>query len=184
MCLAHLSPRVVRRWGRRTIAFGFSVIAAGFVCAILVLHVIGPRGSPFDLMPAMGLIGAGQSFVNAPLFSTVLSETPRGHEGSASGIMTTMSQSGSAIGVAFLGLVFFTALGGDAGLTGRIPAASATTAFATSLTVILAINLVSVALVRRLPSLDRLYGPVADDTANGDLAPADPSLAIAPEGLG
>jgi MFS family permease len=186
MCLAHLSPRVTRRFGKKAMAAGYITIALAFVMAILVLHFAGAGGSPYDLMPAVGLIGVGQSFVNAPLFSTVLAETPRGQEGSASGILTTMQQSGSALGVATLGLIFFSALGPNANITGKIPAIAATSAFERTFFANLGLTLVMLCMVRLLPSLEQIYGSRRGSEAPVDLSEISEEaavLAIAPEGL-
>jgi len=132
------------------------------------------------------LIGVGQSFVNAPLFSTVLAETPRGQEGAASGILTTMQQSGAAFGVAILGLIFFTALGPNANVTGRLPAVAATSAFERSLLANLGVCLLMLAMVRLLPSFEHIYGSRRTGKEPIDLADISEeaaALAIAPEGL-
>ena len=167
-------------------AVGYVIIALAYVMAILVLHFEGASGSPYDLMPAVGLIGVGQSFVNAPLFSTVLAETPRGQEGSASGILTTMQQSGSALGVATLGLIFFTALGPNANVTGRIPAVAATSAFERVFFANLGLTLLMLSMVRLLPSLVQIYGSRRESVEPSDLSEvADEAalLAITPDGL-
>jgi predicted MFS family arabinose efflux permease len=156
MCLAPLSPRIARRYGRPTMVLGYLVMATAITSIVVLLHFYGAHGSPFLIMPSIGLIGAGQSLVNSPLYGTVLFDTPAGHEGSASGILATTQQSGSAIGVATEGLLFFTALGASATLTGHIPAAAAAAAYGRTLFFNVGLMLLMALLVLRLP---RVFKP-------------------------
>jgi EmrB/QacA subfamily drug resistance transporter len=161
---ALFSPRLAVRFGRGIIAVGFLVVGAGGLAAILTLQAIGSTGSPFYLMPAVALMGAGQGFINSPLFATVLSQVRRGHEGSASGTLTTAVQVGSAVGVAITGLIFFSVLGDAAS------AVAYTQAFAASLIVVVVVNFLFTGFVRLLPPRQPSSpadGPVTDDVATG-----------------
>jgi MFS family permease len=153
MCLAPQSPRIARRFGRRTMVAGYLIMAGAIASVVVILHFYGVDGSAYLLMPSNAAIGAGQSMVNAPLYGTVLYETPPGHEGSASGILATTQQSGSAFGVALQGLIFFTSLGAAATLTGRIPAGAAAAAYSRALFVNISLMLLMALAVLRLPRL-------------------------------
>lgn len=150
LSVALASPPLARRFGRRVIAAGYLVIAAGVGSALAVLHLVGPGASPFDLVPSLVVAGMGQGLVNPPLFATVLSRVRAGQEGSASGVMTTMQQTGAALGVALEGLVFFSALGVAAGAA-RIGSAPASSALGRALWLNLAVDLVATGMVRWLP---------------------------------
>lgn len=158
LSVALLSPQAVRRFGRRVISAGFVIVGAGVGSAIVVLHVVGPLGSPFDLVPSVVVAGMGQGLINSPLFATVLSRVRAGQEGSASGVMTTMQQTGAALGVAVEGLVFFSALGA-AGLVGAIGSVPASAALERALWLNLSIDMVATVLVRWLPDSRRTADP-------------------------
>jgi hypothetical protein len=68
-----------------------------------------------ELAPALMIYGTGQGFVMPTLVSTVLINI-KGHDaGSASGVLTTVQQSSFATGVAAIGTIFFSVLGGRSG---------------------------------------------------------------------
>jgi MFS family permease len=53
------------------------------------------------------VMGAGMGFIVAPLTDAVLSEVPREHSGSASGLINTVQQMGNALGLGLVSVVFF-----------------------------------------------------------------------------
>jgi hypothetical protein len=61
------------------------------------------------------IYGTGQGFVMPTLISTVLINIKGPDAGSASGVLTTVQQCSFATGVAAIGTVFFSALGGRTG---------------------------------------------------------------------
>jgi hypothetical protein len=134
-----------------TIAIGYSTVAASIGTMIAVLHFAGATTSAFVLVPSIYLIGAGQGFVNSPLFAVALARVRRGQEGSASGLITTFQQTGASIGVALEGLVFFSALGAAAGSI-RIAPVLASSALQRALWVNLALDVVAALCVRLLPA--------------------------------
>lgn len=161
MCVAPWSPRAMARFGRATIAIGYLVVAAALISAIVVLRVAGPGATPFDLVPSIFLVGAGQGFVNSPLYATALARVRRGQEGSASGLITTFQQTGASVGVAVEGLVFFSALGAAASLP-RVSSALGSAALERALWLNLAFDLAAAGLVRFLPRGVRAPVPEAD----------------------
>jgi MFS family permease len=56
------------------------------------------------------LVGAGMGLVLAPLASTILTTLDPGQAGAASGMLSTMQNVGTALGVAVTGVIFFGAL--------------------------------------------------------------------------
>jgi MFS family permease len=151
MSIAFFAPRMLHRLGRKTIAIGYFIVAMAIGSVIAVLSIGGPHASPFTLVPSIYLIGAGQGFVNSPLFAVALSRVRPGQEGSASGLITTLQQTGASIGVAIEGLVFFSALGAAAGAIHVSPTLGAH-AFERALWVNLSIDLLAVVCVRLLPA--------------------------------
>jgi EmrB/QacA subfamily drug resistance transporter len=113
---AVVATRVFRRVGRSLISIGYATIATGAALTLIRIDTAGASLDVMQLVPCVTVIGIGQGFVNSPLYSTVLSRVGRGREGSASGLLTTVQQAGSAVGVAVLGLVYFSVLGAAGGL--------------------------------------------------------------------
>ncbi len=56
-------------------------------------------------------MGAGMGLIFAPLTDTILSEVPREHAGSASGLINTVQQMGNALGLGLVSVVFFGSIG-------------------------------------------------------------------------
>jgi MFS family permease len=56
-------------------------------------------------------MGVGMGFIVAPLTDAVLSEVPREHAGSASGLINTVQQMGNALGLGLVSVVFFGQIG-------------------------------------------------------------------------
>ena len=64
-----------------------------------------------SVLPAVMVFGAGLAITVAPLTSTAMDSAPPRHAGIASGVLTTVIQVGNALGVAFIGIIFFGTLG-------------------------------------------------------------------------
>jgi len=63
----------------------------------------------------MAVDGLGMGMALAPLTTTVLSRVQPRHAGAAAGVLSTVNQTGNAVGVALLGIVFYGAAGYTAG---------------------------------------------------------------------
>jgi dipeptide/tripeptide permease len=98
------------RHGRRVIAAGALVLAAGHVLLLLVVADVGVAGSVAALAPGLLLVGAGMGLVLAPLATTILQGVDPERAGAASGMATTVQNVGNALGVAITGVIFFGAL--------------------------------------------------------------------------
>lgn len=79
---------------------GLVLYAAGIV---LILQVISPDITVWDLVPGLALYGFGIGFAGAQLTNVVLSEIPLEGSGGASGANSTVRQVGSALGVSVIG---------------------------------------------------------------------------------
>ncbi len=53
------------------------------------------------------VMGVGMGLIVAPLTDAILSEVPREHAGSASGLINTVQQMGNALGLGLVSVVFF-----------------------------------------------------------------------------
>lgn len=106
------SVRVQPRLGSRIINLGAALMIGGLVALLWVTRSRGSALTGLELAPALLIYGTGQGFVMPTLISTILINI-KGHDaGSAAGVLTTVQQVSFAMGVAVIGTVFFSALGG------------------------------------------------------------------------
>jgi MFS transporter, DHA2 family, methylenomycin A resistance protein len=95
-----LAPRLSERIGARaTMVIGQSI--AGLGC----LGLLGlQRGTPYwFVVPQLVAMGFGLGLLVPPLTSTLLSSVDKAHSGVASGVLNSMRQTGSVLGVALFG---------------------------------------------------------------------------------
>ncbi len=107
-------PVLVPRFGRTIINFGPATLAVGFVLLVATITIYGGDVTPWELIPALLIGGAGMGFVVAPIYPFILAEVPIRDAGSASGVINAVGQIGGAIGVAAIGVVFFGQIGSQA----------------------------------------------------------------------
>jgi hypothetical protein len=102
---------LVGRLGRHLLHLGIVIVGAGTV--VLALTVTGPRtASTPDLAPGLLLIGVGAGISMGQLFDFILAGVGMDEVGSATGVLEAMQQLSSAVGVAVLGTIFFSAFAG------------------------------------------------------------------------
>ena len=102
---------LVARLGRHLLHVGVAVVGAGTV--VLALTVTGAHtASTLDLAPGLFLIGAGAGMSMGQLFDFILAGVGMDEVGSASGVLEAVQQLSSAVGVAALGTIFFSAFAG------------------------------------------------------------------------
>ena len=104
------APALTIRFGRRVIAAGALIAAAGDGALYLATAHAGTSGSVAWLFPGLLLLGAGQGLCITPLTTTVLSHADPATAGSVSGALSTAQQVGNSIGVAVTGVLFFGAI--------------------------------------------------------------------------
>ncbi|WP_242886466.1 MFS transporter [Actinomadura litoris] len=123
----------VQRFGRKVIQAGALIMAAGVAGMVGTLQAAGIDVTPWQLTPALLVVGLGMGLLMAPFFDIVLAGVEPEETGSAGGTLTAVQQLGSALGAAVLGTIFFGLLGGHVaaaaddgadGLRGRLAAAS------------------------------------------------------------
>jgi EmrB/QacA subfamily drug resistance transporter len=99
---------LVARLGRHLLHVGVLIVAAGTV--VLALTVTGAHtASTWDLAPGLFLIGLGAGSSIGQLFDFILAGVGMAEVGSASGVLEAVQQLSSALGVAALGTIFFSA---------------------------------------------------------------------------
>lgn len=96
---------LAQRLGHQVLALGAGLVAAGCVLLAEAAHAT----SAWELAPGLALAGFGIGAVLVPLSSTVLAGIDPRHAGSAAGVLSTAQQVGGALGVAVIGMVFFSA---------------------------------------------------------------------------
>jgi EmrB/QacA subfamily drug resistance transporter len=102
---------LVKRLGRHLLHLGTAILAAGAV--VLALSVSGTdHASLWDLAPGLFVIGLGAGSAFGQLLDFVLAGVDMASIGSASGVLEAVQQLSSALGVAVLGTIFFSAFGG------------------------------------------------------------------------
>jgi predicted MFS family arabinose efflux permease len=115
LCSSLASVRVQPKLGSRIINAGAALMMCGLVTLLWMARLRGAALTGLELAPALMIYGTGQGFVMPTLISTILINI-KGHDaGSASGVLTTVQQCSFATGVAAIGTVFFSALGGRTG---------------------------------------------------------------------
>jgi EmrB/QacA subfamily drug resistance transporter len=99
---------LVERLGRHLLHLGVVVVGAGTI--VLALTVTGVQtASTLDLAPGLFLIGLGAGASMGQLFDFILAGVGMDEVGSASGVLEAVQQLSSALGVAALGTIFFSA---------------------------------------------------------------------------
>ena len=102
---------LVKRLGRHLLHLGVVALAAGTL--VLALTLTGTdSASLWDLAPSLLVIGLGAGMSFGQLLDFVLAGVDMEAIGSASGVLEAVQQLSSALGVAVLGTIFFSAFGG------------------------------------------------------------------------
>jgi EmrB/QacA subfamily drug resistance transporter len=111
---AGISARFAATAGRRLLASGSLLVAVAMVALVLAIDRYGIGIHGWQLIPLLALGGIGTGLVFPPLIDTVLAGVPPEDAGSASGVLNTAQQLGSAVGVAVIGVIFFGLLASQA----------------------------------------------------------------------
>ncbi|MFF4824395.1 MFS transporter [Streptomyces sp. NPDC001312] len=103
--------KLVPRFGRKVLQAGALVMAAGVLLYIWESERYGLHIAPWQMALPLVVMGVGMGLIVAPLTDAVLSEVPREHAGSASGLINTVQQMGNALGLGLVSVVFFGVIG-------------------------------------------------------------------------
>ncbi|MEU3607617.1 MFS transporter [Streptomyces sp. NPDC035033] len=117
---------LVPRFGRKVLQTGALTMVAGILLYFFAAGRYGAEISPWQMIPALVVMGLGMGLIVAPLTDAVLSEVPKEHAGSASGLINMTGQMGNAIGLGLVSVVFFGVV------DDRLPAATAPAGVATA----------------------------------------------------
>jgi MFS family permease len=103
--------KLVPRFGRKVLQAGALVMAVGVLLYLWEAHRYGLGIASWQMALPLVVMGAGMGLIVAPLTDAVLSEVPREHAGSASGLINTVQQMGNALGLGLVSVVFFGEIG-------------------------------------------------------------------------
>ncbi|MDT0309342.1 MFS transporter [Streptomyces sp. DSM 44917] len=149
MAASLLASRITARLGPRgVLVLGYMANAVGVLALILTTAAVGTDLSIAALAPSLIVIGFGQGLGVSPLMALVLQGVPARDSGAAGGVLETVIQVAWALGIALLGLIYFTLVGGH---DDAMDPETATTAFNVSLFCNLGLALIAATLVFRLP---------------------------------
>ncbi|WP_433300077.1 MFS transporter [Actinoplanes sp. CA-030573] len=104
---------LAEKLGRKLLLIGTAVMIVGTAGMALTVRLAGAGITPYHMIPAMVLTGAGMGLAMAPFFNIVLAGVEDEETGSASGALTSIQQLGGAFGIAVLGTIFFAILPGQ-----------------------------------------------------------------------
>jgi EmrB/QacA subfamily drug resistance transporter len=153
-----LSSRLLPRFGRRTMAIA-AVLGVLASLAMIVTLEIAPRPpSPVQLIPALVLLGFNNGLGMTALINLTLADVTAENAGAASGLLQTVQQGTSALGIALAGIVYFGTIGGDTGVDDYVRGFQAT------LLVVIGSNILVFALHFLLPPRAPTSVPITDST--------------------
>ncbi|MFF7545134.1 MFS transporter [Streptomyces canus] len=105
--------QLVPRFGRKVLQAGALLMAVGVLLYLWEAERYGMGISSWQMALPLVVMGVGMGLIVAPLTDAVLSEVPREHAGSASGLINTVQQMGNALGLGLVSVVFFGVVGDD-----------------------------------------------------------------------
>ncbi|QEV18581.1 MFS transporter [Streptomyces alboniger] len=113
--------KLVPRFGRKVLQAGALAMAAGLLLYIWEAGRYGAGLTSWQMALPLTVMGVGMGLIVAPLTDAVLSGVPREHAGSASGLINTVQQMGTALGLGLVSVVFYGVI--DEGVApSRLPA--------------------------------------------------------------
>jgi EmrB/QacA subfamily drug resistance transporter len=112
-----------QRLGRRILHLGLGLMGAGVVGLYLVYTSVGTGIDGWDMIVPNLIGGLGMGMIFAPLFDVILGDVADHEVGSATGALGSFQQLGISLGVAVIGTIFFSLLGGHGGAGALLPSA-------------------------------------------------------------
>lgn len=99
--------RLVPRYGDRIMFAGLSVLLLGIGAAISAYLATDPGQYPALLLPGLAVCGLGTGLFTPAFFTSALHHVRPQEIGSAAGLLNAVQQLGATLGVAVLGILFF-----------------------------------------------------------------------------
>lgn len=107
LAMVALANILLPRIGRYAMSLGAVVMSLGLFLTYLPMAAHGRDTQPLELSIGLLLVGIGMGLIMVTIFSNALKDVDTKHAGSASGTMNALQQLGGAIGIAFIGVIFF-----------------------------------------------------------------------------
>ncbi|MET9916873.1 MFS transporter [Streptomyces sp. NPDC006435] len=184
--------KLVPRFGRKVLQAGALLMIAGLLIYIWESGRYGMDITSWQMVLPLVVMGVGMGLIVAPLTDVVLSEVPKEHSGSASGLINTVQQMGNALGLGLVSVVFFGAIGD--GLKPQQVGPAFGEAFRDSLWWVAGVLAVIFLVMFALPARPRQHveggdgtddaSDTADVTDAADVADVAGSTAVAADGPG
>ncbi|WP_155370297.1 MFS transporter [Catellatospora vulcania] len=130
------SAGAMARLGRRILHLGLALMTVGLILLYAMFSAYGTGIGGWSLALPLFVYGLGMGMIFVPLFDVIMGDIADHEVGSASGILESVQQLGSSLGVAALGTVFFTAAGATGQAAGFLHASQRVTLVAIALTVV------------------------------------------------
>jgi len=105
------SNGIAQRLGSRILMLGAGILAVGLLALSVVMQQQGTTPHWLVLAGPLFVAGIGLGLFIAPLQTVILSEVKQDNAGSASGLLPTFQQLGGSVGLAAVGVLFFTFIG-------------------------------------------------------------------------
>jgi EmrB/QacA subfamily drug resistance transporter len=102
-----ISVQLAPKLGRRVLAAGALLMAAGVAGLILAFSTFGTQAGSWEMLPALLVAGFGMGLILPPLVDVILAGVSSDDAGAASGVLSSTNQLGNAVGVAIIGVIFF-----------------------------------------------------------------------------
>jgi MFS family permease len=118
------------------------------VLLLVTVHDATADTSTWAFLPGFVVAGAGFGLMVAPIGMFTIRDVPVEHAGSASGLLSTTGQLGSAVGVALVGTIFFSIVERHADL---VPSAMFGPAFEVVLGILVLLLVVAAVAAQLLP---------------------------------
>lgn len=107
IAMVALANLLLPRIGRYAMSLGAVVMSLGLLLTYLPMAAHGRDTQPLELSLGLLFVGIGMGLIMVTIFSNALKDVDTKHAGSASGTMNALQQLGGAIGIAFIGVIFF-----------------------------------------------------------------------------
>jgi MFS family permease len=107
---ALLGPRLIPKLGLSILILGCFARGFGLLVMLVIVLYSGTKLSGLTLTPDFFIMGAGSGLGVAPLVGTITSRVRSQDAGTASGVVSTIMQVSNVLGVAVVGLIFFSIL--------------------------------------------------------------------------
>lgn len=105
--VAVLGEPLIPKIGRYVVTLGGAILVVGVAATAMVFNHYGLAIHAWQFAPSLFVQGLGMGLVTGPLFAITLQHVDSAHAGSASGILESVEQLGSVLGVVLLGGIFF-----------------------------------------------------------------------------